>query len=124
MTLKILSLIFSVELLDTGSQVLFKKSAGRLDPNESLRPKGLLLFLGSVLKTPAVWCGFLLVSCGLLLWFTVLAEVDLSLAFPLGGMRYLLVLAASNVFLGERINRKRLLGGFCIALGVVCVGLS
>ena len=124
MTLKILSLIFSVELLDTGSQVLFKKSTGKLDPNDTPGLKGLLLFLGNVLKMPAVWCGFLLVSCGLLLWFTVLAEVDLSLAFPLGGMRYLLVLAASNVFLGERIGRKRLLGGLCIALGIACVGLS
>ena len=124
MTLKTLSLIFSVELLDTGSQVLFKKSTGRLGPNHTPSLKGLLPFLGDILRMPAIWCGFLMVSCGLLLWFTVLAEVDLSLAFPLGGMRYLLIMAASNLFLGERIGRKRLLGGLCIALGIVCVGLS
>ncbi len=124
MTLRIFFLIFLVELLDTGSQILFKKSAGQLTPDNTSSLKGLLPFLGNILKTPAVWCGFLLVACGLLLWFTVLAEVDLSLAFPLGGMRYLLVMAASNWFLGETIDHKRLVGGLCIAFGILCIGLS
>ncbi len=124
MKLKIFSLIFLVELLDTGSQVLFKKSAGRLDPNKIPGLKGVPLFLGDILKMPSIWCGFLLVSCGLLLWFTVLAEADLSLAFPLGGMRYLLIMAASNLFLGEKISYKRSLGALCITFGIVCIGLS
>jgi len=124
MTVQILSLILFVELLDTGSQILFKKSARSLAATKTPGLKGVLLFLGSILTTPTVWCGVLLVSCGLLLWLTVLAEVDLSLAFPVGGMRYLLIMAASHVFLGETINPKRLLGGVCIALGILCVGLS
>jgi len=124
MTPRVLFLIFLVELFDTGSQILFKKSAGAFEPTGTRGIKGLFPFLRNILRMPAVWCGFFLVSCGLLLWFTVLAETDLSLAFPIGGMRYLLILGASTLFLGEKIDRKRLLGGLCIAFGILCVGLS
>jgi len=124
MTLKIFFLIFLVELLDTGSHILFKKSAARLDPNNNQILPGILLFIRDIPRMPAVWCGFLLVSCGLLLWFAVLAEANLSLAFPLGSMRYLLILAASYLFLGERIDRKRFWGALCITFGILCIGFS
>ena len=124
MTLKVLFLVFLVELFDAGSQILFKHAVNRLETTGPHSLQGTLSFFLSALKAPGIWCGFLLVACGLLLWCTVLAQADLSLVFPFNSLQGLFIMVASYFFLGEKSTWTRLLGTCCIAVGVVCVSLS
>ncbi len=124
MTFTLFVLVFLVELCDAGSQILFKQTVNRFEVDAFHSVPQRLTFFLALLKKPGMWCGFLLVACGLLLWFTVLAQADLSLVFPFSSIQYLLILAASYLFLRERGNWRRLVGTCCIAAGIVCVALS
>ncbi len=124
MTLKILFLIFLVELFDAGSQIVFKRSVNTLGIDPLRGVNDYRSFFLKVITMPGIWCGFALVAGGLIIWWTVLAQVDLSLAFPFGSMQFLLVMGASYLFLGEEVNWMRLLGTACIVVGILCVALS
>jgi len=124
MTLKIFGLILLVELFDAGSQLLFKAGTNRLAIDQMRGVRDWVPFILRVLGTPVIWTGFLLVACGLVIWLIVLAQADLSLAFPFASVQYLLILAASYFFLGEEIGWARLLGTVCIVLGIACLASS
>lgn len=124
MTPKIFFLVFLVELFDASSQILFKQAVNKLEATDPHGLEGHLSFFLRILRVPGVWCGVFLVACGLLLWFTVLAQADLSLVFPFNSIQYLLVMVASYYFLGEKSTWTRLLGTCCITVGIICVSLS
>lgn len=67
---------------------------------------------------PLVVGGLILYACGTVLWLLCLTKLDLSFAYPVGTLQYLLVFAGAWLWFGEEISLMRLLG-----LGVICVGV-
>jgi drug/metabolite transporter (DMT)-like permease len=124
MTLKTLMLILFAEMCSAGMHILYKKGANSLEnePTESI--KDYMVFAFKVLKIPVIWCGLVMVCCGMAMWFIVLAHLDLSVAFPLDSIQYIIILAASFLFLGEKLNRDRILGTLFVVLGIVLVAVK
>ena len=60
----------------------------------------------------------------LFFWLVALAGSDLSIVFPLGSIQYVLVLFASQLFLKEKIDRKKLIGTLLVMVGVIAIARS
>lgn len=57
-------------------------------------------------------------------WWGVLSRADLSYAFPLTSMSYVLLLVASRAFLGEHISITRWMGATAVVFGVYLITRS
>jgi multidrug transporter EmrE-like cation transporter len=70
-----------------------------------------------------VLLGFLLYGLGALVWLLVLAKWDVSKAYPLVGLGFVLTLVVGYM-LGEQVTAARLAGVVLISVGVLLVGRS
>ena len=123
MTLRVFLLILFAETLAITGQVFFKKGVNNL-PDFSLKEiKSSLRFFKGVLKAGWVWWGILLMTGWLLLWILVLNQTELSIAFPLESIQYVLIIFSSYFFLKEPLNWNRVLGTILIVLGIILVPL-
>ena len=71
--------------------------------------------------SPFVLGGFVFVFSGALFWLAVLSRWDLSLAYPLLSISYIIGMVASVVFLGEKVTLVRALGVLVIIVGVFLI---
>ena len=65
--------------------------------------------------------GLLLYALSAALWLIVLTRVDLSFAYPLISMGYVLVVVLSRVLLHEHVSGARFLGTVVICFGVYLI---
>jgi multidrug transporter EmrE-like cation transporter len=70
---------------------------------------------------PVVLGGFLLYGVSAALWLIVLTRADLSYAYPLLSMGYVLVVLLSRVLFHETVTPVRFLGTLVICLGVFLI---
>lgn len=68
-----------------------------------------------------VIAGFALVFGGALFWLGVISRVNLSFAYPLLALNYVLILVPSRLFLGELITPTKLIGAIIVVVGVVVI---
>jgi len=73
----------------------------------------------SAFSNPFVLGGFLLYGLSSLFWLIVLSRVDLSYAYPLVSMGYVLAVFFSWLLFKEEVGALRLAG-----LAVICVGVA
>ena len=118
-----LCLVIMVGLLNTIAELSFK--SGAMAPGiGSVTLANLSAFIRGLSLSAGIWVG---VSCYLVmffLWIMVLAKVDLSVAFPLQSIDYLLVPLFSIALLHERVAFLRWFGTMLIMCGVVLVSQS
>jgi drug/metabolite transporter (DMT)-like permease len=119
--LKIIALILFAELWGTAGQILYKKGVNSLDTPDLRDMWSYAGFLKGVLSSKTIWLGLVSITVGLTVWLVVLAQVDLSFAFPVDSMQYLITMIAASVFLGERIDRMKLLGTLLVIAGIIVV---
>lgn len=124
MTLKIFILVMIAQICSASTHTFFKHGVNGIDTDTIHGITGYLRFLRQVLAKPQIWLGLLIVCCGMAVWFLVLAEAELSMAFPLDSIQYIIILFSSYLFLGERINRDRIIGTAFIIGGIVLVALK
>ena len=119
--MKGIPLILLAVLLGAAGQIIMKK--------------GMMLYgvvtAGSVwsqiipiLKVPQVFIGFVCYGVSAILWIAVVSNVDLSLAYPMVSLAYVVVFLASWLFLGEQISATRVLGLVIIVAGVLVISRS
>ncbi len=77
-----------------------------------------------ILKVPQVFLGFVCYAVSAVLWIAVVSNVDLSLAYPMVSLAYVLVFLASWLFLGEQISAMRVVGLVIIIAGVLVISRS
>jgi len=65
--------------------------------------------------------GFALVFGGALFWLGVISRVNLSFAYPLLALNYVLILIPSRYFLGENITPTKLAGAVIVVAGVIVI---
>lgn len=76
--------------------------------------------LGAVTQ-PLVWAGAIMYLLSASSWLVVLSRVDLSLAYPLGSVNYVLVVLASATLLDEIVPPMRWAGIGLILLGILVI---
>ena len=71
-----------------------------------------------------VLTGIVCYVVGTLSWMLVLSRMDLSVAYPLGGMAHIGVVLVSWLFLGETVRPQRWMGVLFIVIGLLLVANS
>ncbi len=116
--------VLIAEIWNTAGHLLFKKSANTLSPTPKAGWGAYGIFLKDVLHRPGILLGLLSMAVGLIFWLVALSQAALSVVFVLGSMQYILILVASRLFLGEKIDGMRFLGTLFIAIGITLVALA
>lgn len=114
---KNLLLIFLSVALGVTGQLSLKQGMsviGQIELDASSLP-GMLL---RSFSNPYVLFGFILYGISSLSWLIVLSRVELSLAYPLISVGYVLVVILSHVLFQEQVSFLRFAGTLVICLGV------
>jgi len=114
-------LIVSAVLIGAVGQVLMKVGMGIYGEVTPAEVWGQLI---PILGTWQVTTGILCYGASAVLWIAVLSKVDLSMAYPLVSVGYVVVVLVSWLFLGERIPAPRIVGLGLIVAGVVAISRS
>jgi multidrug transporter EmrE-like cation transporter len=80
--------------------------------------------LWSVFTNPIVIAGFACVFTASIFWLSVLSRIELSLAYPMLSISYVIVVVLSYFIFRENVTLLRLAGCFVIIGGVAMIGLS
>lgn len=113
--------LLSVAIVLTVCGELLLKRGMNLHGELNLVSETLVADLGRMLANPFLWGGFGLIFSGSIFWLSVISRIDLSLAYPMLSMGYVVVVLASWVFLGEHVTLLRMAGVLVIIAGVSLV---
>jgi len=86
--------------------------------------KELIIKMVPMLLQPYVFTGILCFAVSSVFWLVVLSRIDLSLAYPLVSVAYVVTALFSYYFFGENVSFIRWLGILTICLGVFLVSRS
>ena len=115
-------LFLAISILSTATaQVLIKY--GALQTGGINFTKFFETFL-KVALNPFIIAGFFVLFIGFLFWVTVLAKLDLSLAYPAVATAYVIVTILSAIVFSEAISPLRWLALGIIVLGVILLSQS
>ena len=90
----------------------------------SKRPGFKINDIFSLIRDYSVLFGFVLYGISTLLYLRVLANLDLSLAYPTVGLSYVFIVILSQIFFKERVSSTRWFAIVIICTGVAIVGFS
>lgn len=121
---RVILLVFMAELLTALGEVWFKKASNTLEPPHLKSLASYLRYVGSLFAGPWVWLGLGAMGVGLVVWLAAIAQADLSWAYPLSSIQYVFVLLIARLWLGERIDRMRLIGTLLICAGIIITAQS
>lgn len=77
-----------------------------------------------IFLTPQIILGFFLVFGGAIFWLAVISRVDLSFAYPMLALGYVIVVFASWLVFHEPLNLTKLVGVAVICSGVLILARS
>ncbi len=75
-------------------------------------------------KEPRLWFGLTLFGVSAVFWLVVLSRVPLSVAYPLVGLSYVVIVLLARLVLHEHVPTLRWVGVMVIAIGIAIIGLS
>ena len=116
-------LIVSVSFAVLGQLTL--KSAmddiGRIDRFAVKTPVQTIL---RAAREPKLWLGLAIFGVSAVFWLVVLSRVALTVAYPLVGLSYVVVVAIGRFYFHEHVPPLRWAGVSVIAAGIALIGLS
>ncbi|MHB8125599.1 MAG: EamA family transporter [Desulfitobacteriaceae bacterium] len=80
--------------------------------------------LFQVIFTPAIFLGFLCFGLSSILWLVIISRWQLSFAYPLVALGYVIVIGYGTLFLQETLNIPKMIGSLFILCGIGILGLS
>ncbi|WP_291010852.1 SMR family transporter [Hydrogenophaga sp.] len=105
-------------LLSSAAQIAMKRGM-------SAPPGGDLgTTYGHALSSPLVWLGLLLYGASAVLWLWVLSRLDVSVAYPLVSLGFVVTLGVGVVWLGEPFSWLRVAACTLIVIGVSLLALD
>lgn len=117
-----IGLILVSVFLGAIGQVLVKYGATGLQLN--FAGKYLIESILSILRNVPVMCGIISYGVSFLLWIKVLSKVELSYAYPMVSIGYIITMIFSYFVFKENISFTRLSGVVFIIIGVILVARS
>jgi drug/metabolite transporter (DMT)-like permease len=121
---KIILLVLLSESITVVGQILFKKSTNTIGAYNLRNGSERARFLSEVFARPQLWLGVVVMTAGLVVWLLAIAQGDLSLVFPIGSLQYILILFLAHKFLGEKIDKMKLIGTLLVMVGIVLMSVS
>ena len=80
--------------------------------------------LTRALKEPRLWLGLTIFGISAIFWLVVLSRVRLSVAYPVVGISYILIVFLARFGLNEHVPALRWVGVTVIAIGIAIIGFS
>jgi multidrug transporter EmrE-like cation transporter len=120
---KILAVAFISILFSVAAQFSLKAGMTSADVRQSLALPFSWRTMFVVFGNWNVLCGFFLYGLGAIVWLAVLSKMDVSKAYPLVGLGFVLTVII-GIFVGEHANTSRIIGVALICAGIVMVGRS
>jgi drug/metabolite transporter (DMT)-like permease len=77
-----------------------------------------------IIFTPAILLGFLCFGLSSILWLIIISRWQLSFAYPLVALGYIIVIGYGTVFLQETLDLPRIIGSLFIISGIGILGLA
>ncbi len=124
MSIKVLLLIFTSITLSAVGQICMKAGMSSPAVQAGLQSKSYLQSGMQVLSNGYVISGLFMYAVSAMLWLLVLADTDVSKAYPFIGLGFILTMAMAAFFLNEGVSIARISGTFLVVLGVVLVARS
>lgn len=116
---KIFLLIFATVIVVLTGQLCLKKGVTEIGVIQVGSLSTLFQFIIKLLGNPLILIGVFFSGVGAFIWLMVLSRVDLSLAFPIsGGIFYMLLFLVSRLILKEEITLYRWMGLITILIGI------
>jgi multidrug transporter EmrE-like cation transporter len=109
-------------LTSVAGQTVIKVGVGQ--PKTTTAMPGLYGLVATIFTSPLILFGLVLYGIGALAWIAVLARLNLSFAYPLLALNFVLIAIISRFFLGEAIPTMRWLGIAVICAGILVVARS
>jgi len=103
-------------LLSAVAQIIMKLGLGGITVKNDLKA-----FFVNSLTSPGVMIGLALYGLGAMLWLIVLSREDVSFAFPLVSLAYVIAIVLSWAILKETITPPRIIGSLIIMVGIVII---
>lgn len=111
----VIILILINTVLTVSGQTFLKLGINKV---QSLHPSSLVNFFLNSFLTPEVVLGICLYAISMFMWLVILSKANLSFAYPVVAISYVLILISSVVFLHETVTPIRIIGVAVIILGV------
>ncbi len=121
--MKAFLLLLIAVLLSVTGELFLKHGMNRVGLL-SLQMADLLPGLWRTFTTPAILAGFGLVFAGSIFWLAVISRVELSWAYPMLSLGYVIGVIASWLILGEQFSIYRLAGVLVVCSGVLIIARS
>ena len=112
-----LALVLTGVLLNAIAQLLLKAGAGSLAGLE-LRPANALLIASRLVVSVPIIAGLACYALSVVLWILALVRVEVSVAYPMLSLGYVVNAVAAWWLFGENLSGARLAG-----IGVILVGV-
>jgi multidrug transporter EmrE-like cation transporter len=123
MTALSFALVLTSVLLNAAAQLLLKAGTNAIGHFEysaaNVLPVGL-----KVAQQPHILGGLLCYAISVVVWILALSRVEVSIAYPMLSLGYVVNAAAAYFLFGEDVNAMRMAGIFVIIVGVVLVARS
>ena len=122
MSLQSFLLILTGVLLNAVAQLALKASVrdhGAIDLGAGALPAAV-----AVAAEPALWLGLFCYGVSVVVWILALSRVDVSIAYPMLSIGYIVNAFAAWALFGEALTPLRLLGIGVIVLGVFILARS
>jgi drug/metabolite transporter (DMT)-like permease len=116
-------LIVSV-VLATAGQLTLKAAMSSIGRIGTAQVNDATQTVFKAVKEPLLWIGLALFGLSAVFWLVVLSRVDLSIAYPLVGVSYIVVVSLARFLYHEHVPTLRWMGVSLIALGIALVGVS
>ena len=122
MTLKIYTLIIVSAAMTAVAQILMKVGMESTPIQQALEGSYTDWNLYRVmLFDPSILFALFLYAVGTILWLFVLAEIDVSLAYPWVGLAVVLTMLMGIWFLGEPLTAARVFGTLLVVAGITLI---
>lgn len=113
-----LLLIFLSVSMSAMAQILLKYGMNSVTVQRALEDGISIKAVWLVATNIGVMSGLVVYFASALVWLIVLAEVDVSLAYPFVALGFLLTALMGFLFFGEIITTTRFFGILCVCIGV------
>jgi len=118
-----MALILLGVLLNAAGQLALKQGARVMGP-VGLAPAELFSAGLVAALNPFIWLGLVCYVVSVAVWIVALSRVDVSLAYPMLSIGYVVTALAAAWFFGEELNPMRIAGIAVIIVGVILISRS
>ncbi|MGQ9705847.1 MAG: EamA family transporter [bacterium] len=117
--MKTILFILLAVFLGVSGQMLLKIGLQKTPPMEGLSIKIIKLIF-----KPYIFSGFISYGVSSLFWIIVLSRTELSYAYPMVALGYVLVFIFSWLYFKDQVTLTRVVGLILICIGVVLVAIT